>query len=373
MGRMEQDAKLRGETKAVWATVICFGVGTAVAVLILAGDARPLTGEGALAMPAAVIAGVIASAAFLASTLMHRRGETSAMPRWQAVISDLSTGALTVAFGAVAMMGVLLAAEVLAAGLQGLQLAALGGGLLTGVVSAVGGRFAFGAGVGLRTADLAALLFGFLVIGTLFAMVTADDPRWWEQNFSQLGSGSWAFNGTLVVAGLLVATVGSYIGRDLHRLRGDGVLSRIAVVVALWAATGVALAAVGLLPLNRVPIPHDIAAFASLVLFAVAAAATVTSIPGHPRALLVTSVGVGLLLVLALVLWIPLGLYSATAVEAIVVGLGLLWMATLVRVLAIVAPEGSRPSARPSLRRARHPSGGPSESRGRARGDGVVR
>ncbi len=37
MGRMEQDAKLRGETKAVWATVICFGVGTAVAVLILAG------------------------------------------------------------------------------------------------------------------------------------------------------------------------------------------------------------------------------------------------------------------------------------------------------------------------------------------------
>jgi hypothetical protein len=352
---MEHDAKLRGETRAVWATVICFVVGTSVGFLSLGGPARPLTGEGSLAMPAALIAGVIAAGAFLTSTLMHRRGETTPMPRWQAGVSDLSTGALTVAFGAVTIMGVLLAAEVLAAGLQGLQLAAIGGGLLTGVVSAVGGRFAFGAGVDLRTADLAALLFGFLVIGTLFAMVTAADPRWWEQNFSQLGSGSWAFNGTLLVAGLLIATVGSYIGRDLHRLLGDAALSRIALVVGSWAATGAALAAVGLLPLHRVPIPHDIAAISTLVLFTLAAANTVATIPGRSRALLITSVGVGLLLVVAIVLWVPFGLYSATAIEAVVVGLGLLWMATLVRVLAILVPDMSRPSARPSLMRARHP------------------
>ncbi|UPL19614.1 hypothetical protein KV397_15295 [Microbacterium aurugineum] len=345
---------MRGETAAVWATVICFVLGTIAGILLLGPAARPLTGTEALAMPAAVIAGVIAAAAFLTSTLMHRRGETAPMPRWQAVVSDLSSIALTVAFGAVTMMGVLLTAEVLAAGLQGLQLAAIGGGLLTGVASAVGGRFAFGAGVDLRTVDLAALLFGFLVIGTLFAMVTAADPRWWEENFSQLGSGSWAFNGTLLVAGLLVATVGSYIGRDLHRLLGDAALPRLAVVVGAWAATGVALAAVGLLPLHRVPLPHDIAAFATLVLFAVAAATTVASIPGLPRALLITSIGVSLLLAVAIVLWIPFGLYSTTAVEAIVVGLGLLWMATLVRVLAILTPDTSRPSARTSLMRPRH-------------------
>lgn len=352
---MERNAKLRGETRAVWATVICFVIGTLIGMLVLGGADRPLTGEGALAMPAALIAGAIAAGAFLTSTLMHRGGETRPMPRWQAVVSDLSAGALTVAFGAVTTMGVLLAAEVLTAGLQGLQLAAIGGGLLTGLAAAVGGRFAFGAGVDLRTADLAALLFGFLVIGTLFAMITAADPRWWEQNFSQLGSGSWAFNGTLLVAGLLIATVGSYIGRDLHRLLGDSALSRIAVVVASWAATGIALAAVGLLPLHRVPIPHDIAAVSTLVLFVVAAATTIAAVPGHPRALLITSIGVGLLLAAAVVLWVPFGLFSATAVEAVVVGLGLLWMATLVRVLAILVPARSRPSARLSLMRARHP------------------
>jgi hypothetical protein len=348
---MERDAKLRGETRAVWATVVCFVLGTFAGFLLLGGDARPLTGAGSLAMPVAAVAGIVSAASFLTSTLTHRRGETASMPRWQAVVSDLSSIALTVAFGAVTVMGVLLTAEILAAGLQGLRLSAIGGGLFTGVAAAVGGRFAFGAGIGLRTADLAALLFGFLVIGTLFAMVTAADPRWWEANFSQLGSGSWAFNGTLVVAGLLVATVGSYIGRDLHRMLGDPALGRIAVIVVLWAATGVALAAVGLLPLHRAPLPHDIAAFATLVLFAVAAAWTTATIPGTPRALLITSIGVGLLVVVAVVLWLPFGLYSATALEAIVVGLGLLWMATLVRVLAILAPVQSRPSARPRLLR----------------------
>nr|WP_069188215.1 hypothetical protein [Microbacterium barkeri] len=336
---MDRDERLRAETTAVWATVICFVLGAVVGGLLLRGDARPLTGEASLAVPAA----------FLASTLMHRRGETTPMPRWQAVVSDLSTGAVTIAFGAVTAVGVLLAAEVLAAGLEGLRLAAVGGGILTGVASAVGGRFAFGAGVELRTADLAALLFGFLVIGTLFAMVTAADPRWWEANFSQLGVG-WAFNGTLVVAGLLVATVGSYIGRDLHRLLGDGALGRVAAVVALWAVTGLALAAVGLLPLHRVPVPHDIAAFASLVLFVAAAAWTTSVVPDTPRALLLTSVGVGVLVAVAVLLWIPFGLYSATALEAVVVGLGLLWMATLVRVLAILTPPQSRPSARRTLR-----------------------
>uniref|UniRef100_UPI00109C6052 DUF998 domain-containing protein n=1 Tax=Microbacterium sp. K41 TaxID=2305437 RepID=UPI00109C6052 len=219
------------------------------------------------------------------------------------------------------------------------------------VAAAVGGRFAFGAGVGLRTADLAGLLFGFLVIGTLFAMVTAVDPRWWEENFSQLGVG-WAFNGTLVVAGLLVAAVGAYIGRDLHRLRGDDALPRIAVIVGLWAAAGAALAAVGLLPLYRAPLPHDIAAFAALVLFLAAAALTTVAVPGRPTALVATSIAVGVLVVVAVVLWLPFGLYAVTALEAIVVGLGLLWLTTLVRVLAILVPETSRPSARRSPLRA---------------------
>jgi len=347
----EQRWRLQGETEAVVATAAAFVLGGGAGLVVLGGDPRPLTGPGSLAMPVAVIAGVVAASAFVVSTLRHHRGETAPMPRWQATISNLSAIALTVVFAALTAMGVLLAAEVLSSGLRGLELAAVGGGMLAGVASAAGGRFAYGAGIGLRTSDLAGILFGFLVIGTMFAMATAADPRWWQHNFSTLGGGgAWAFNGTLVVAGLLVATVGAYIGRDLHRLLGDARIGRIGAVVALWAITGAALSAVGILPLDRLPVPHGVAAISTLVLFSAAAAATAAAVPDAPRALVITTVGLLVLVVVAVVLCLGAGLFGVTALEAMVVGLGLVWMTTLVRVLAILAPAASRPSARPMLR-----------------------
>lgn len=350
---MDQAGRIAQETRTVWATVVCFTVGAMAGTIALWGSPRPFAGDGSVALPAAATAGLIAAASFVVSTFLHRRGETAPMPRWQAVVSDLSAVAVTIAFAAVTALGVLLASEMLGVGLHGLELPTFGGGLITGAASAVAGRFAFGAGVGLQTRDLAGLLFSFLVIGTLFAMLTAADPRWWELNFSQLGigAGAWAFNGTVVVAGLLVATVGSYIGRDLHRIRGDDALGGVAAVVALWAAAGVALAAVGVFPIHRVVVAHNIAAVGTLVLFVAAAVVTLAVLPDPPRPLLITTWGVGVLLVVAVLLYWPVGLYSATALEAIVVGLGLLWMTTLVRILAVVVPDASRPSARRSLLR----------------------
>lgn len=344
---------MRQESRAVWATVVCFLVGTGIGTMLLWGNPRPIAGDGSVGLPAAMVAGVIAAASFVVSTFLHRRGEQAAMPRWQRIISGASAVALTIAFAGVTALGVLLASEVLGVGLQGLELPALGGGIVTGVASAVAGRMTFAAGIGLRTADLAALLFTYLVIGTLFAMLTAADPRWWETNFSQLGIGvgSWAFNGTLVVAGILVATVGSYIGRDLHRILGDDALAQIGWVVALWAATGVALAGVGLFPLENIVVLHNIAALSALVLFGASGLLTTTVMPGPPLPLLITTVGVALLLVVAVVLSFVFDLYSITVLEAIVIGLGLLWLTTLVRVLAVLTPEVTRPSLRGSLLR----------------------
>ncbi len=351
MGGMDEDEALRRETRTVVATGVCFIIGTVAGAILLGGDPRPLAGPGAMSVPAALVAGVVSALAFVVSALTSRRGETKAMPRWQTVVADLSSAATTIAFGAVAALGVLLASQVLAEGLEGLEVAAIGGGLFTGVASAVGGRFAYGAGIGLRTRDLAGLVFGFLLIGTLFAMLTATEPRWWEDNFSQLGlgDGGWAFNGTLILAGFLMATVGSYIGRDLHRLIGDEALPRISVAVLLWAAAGTALVVVGAVPVWPWAVPHIVAAVASLALFLAAASVTAWVLPGPPRALALTTWGLGVLLVGAVLLWMPWRVLSGAALEAIAVGLGFLWMTTLVRVLAVLAPDASRPSARAAL------------------------
>lgn len=350
---MDTQQKMAQESRAIWATVVCFVLGCGVGTLVLWGNPRPIAGDGSVGLPAAFTAAAIAAASFVVSTFMHRRGEHDAMPRWQVVISAASAVSLTIAFAGVTALGVLLASEVLGVGLQGLELPALGGGIITGVASAVSGRLAFDAGIGLTTSDMATLLFSYLMIGTLFAMLTAADPRWWELNFSQLGigDGAWAFNGTLMVAGILIATVGMYIGRDLHRIRGDGSLGRIATVTLLWAATGVALAGVGLFPIEQIVVVHNITAVSTLVLFVGAGVATTVVMPGPPLPLLITTVGVALMLVVAFVLADVFDLYSLTVLEAIVIGLGLLWLTTLVRVLAVLTPQGARASARGSLLR----------------------
>lgn len=349
--------ELRREAHTIAASWASFAVGSSFALVALWGEPRPIAGDGSIALPASGIVAITAAAAFVASTLLHRRDEAGPMPPWQRTVSRVSTVALTVGFAAVAYLGTLTGAEILARGLQELEVPAIGGALLTGVASAAAGWLAFQAGAELTTRDLATLLFSFLTIGTVFAMLTAADPRWWERHFSDLGAGtgtgSWAFNGTVVVAGLLVATIGSYIGRDLHRWLGDPALRGIALVVALFALTGIALAGVGLFPVRVAPLLHDIAAFSTLGLFVASATAAMLVMPRPPRALVLTTVGAAAAIVVALLLWRPLAVYSAAGLEAVAVGIAFVWLTTLVRTIGAFSPDASRPSAVPRLLRAR--------------------
>ena len=346
------EAQLREQGRMLSATAIAFAAGALAGTVVLWGAARPFSGDESVILPIAVVAAMIAAAAFVISTRMHRRGETAPMPRWQAIVSNISEIAVTVALAGVTALGVLLAGEVLATGLEGLTLPAVAGGVFTGVAAALGGRLSFGMGVRLSTSDVAGLLFAFLVIGTLFAMITATDPRWWERSFSDLGIGvgGWAFNGTVVVAGLLIATTGSYLGRDLHRMLGDGALASIAAIVLTWAAAGLALSAVGLLPLDRVPLGHGIAAFGALGLILLAAFLTMRLLRQVVLLRVLTWSLVGIVAVAAVVTF-GFRMLSIAALEGIVVGLVLLWLTTLTQLMCALAPDESRPSsARSPLR-----------------------
>ena len=337
-------------TLAAWGA---FGLGLVFGLIALGGEPRPITSiatEPNVAQPTAGIAATITAASFLLSTLLHRRHETGDMPTWQRAISHVSTATLTVSFAAVAFMAVLTGSEVLALGLQGFEMPTLAGAMLAGTASAAGGWLAFQAGIELRTSNLTALLFSYLTIGTLFAMITSADPRWWQLHFSRLGS-DWAFNLTLIVAGLLVAAIGLYLGRDLHRWMGDTSLGGIAWVVALFAATGIAVACVGLIPTQTVPLPHNIAAFGALGLFALTAVAVTIVLPGPPRMLMLTTLGAGVGIAVAMLLWRPVAIYNLAALEVIAVGILFVWLTTLVRTVGANTPSQSRRSTRSRLLR----------------------
>ena len=342
---MDTDQALREQLHALWATIGCFLVGMTAGIILLWGDQYAMLGTGPVALQTAAVAAVVAALAFIISTVFYRRGETWQMPRWQKLVSNVSAAAITLAMGGVTAIGVLLAGQVLATGLRGLELGPLGGGLLIGVAAALSGRLAFQAGIQLSTRNLAALLFSYLIIGTVFAMTTATDPTWWQRNFSQLGAGSgaWAFNGT----------VGSYIGRDLHRLLEDDAIPHIATVVGIWFAAGLALTAVGLLPIDQLPTPHNIAASTMLFLLVAAAGYTQFVLPNPPLVLKAVTTMLVILVGGSTVLTFMFSVISVTALESIVVGLALLWMTTFVRVLGILTPQTSLASQRRRLLPAR--------------------
>lgn len=352
--------ELAEQTRAFWATLAAFGLGTLAGLFVLWDQTLPFAGPDSIILPAALIATLIAAVAFLVSTYLHRHGETRFMPGWQTMISHVSTLAVTIAFGGVTGLSVLLAGQLLGAGLPGLEFSTLGGSLLIGVASALGGRLSFHAGIDLSTRDLATLLFTFLIVGTIFAMISEAEPTWWQRNFSQLGIGSsaWAFNGTIIVAGLLVATIGSYIGRDLHRMLEDRAVSRISAVVILWGFAGLALAGVGWFPLNTQPVAHSIAAFAALGLLVVAAGYTQYVLSERPFVLTAVTTLLVLIITGCLILTFAVPVLTVTALESIVVGLALLWMTTFVRVLSILAPNRSVTSRRRSFLPAREPNRG---------------
>lgn len=343
--------ELAEQTLALWATLGSFIVGFGAAVITFWNQIRPFAGDGSIIVPAALISALIAAAAFIVSSYLYRAGETQFMPLWQTLVSHFSFVAVTIAFGGVTGLSVLLVGQLLGSGLPGLELGPIGGALLTGVAAGLGGRLSFQAGIDLSTRSLAALLFTFLIIGTVFAMLTEVDPTWWQRNFSQLGIGvsAWAFNGTIIVAGLLVATIGSYIGRDLHRLLDDKAVPRITIVVSIWLLAGLALAGVGWFPLDEHPGAHAIAAFAALGLLVFAAGYTQFVLPGRPFVLQAVTGILVVLIAASIVLTFIIPVISVTALESIVVGLSLLWMTTFVRVLSILTPNRSVTSQRRHL------------------------
>ncbi len=344
----EVERALRSQVEALTATGACFLLGWLSGTVVLWGDPRPFTGPSSVILVMALITGLISAAAFGVSAVWHRSGEARPMPHWQIFISSVSTVAVAVTLGGVTGLGMLLLGEILTTGLPGLELGAVGGGIFVGVAVAVAGRFAFQTGVSVSTRNLTSLLFTFLMIGTLFAMTTATDPTWWQRNFSQLGTGgsAWAFNGTLMIAGALVSTIGSYIGRDLHRLLGDGQLRRIGTTVLLWAFAGLALATVGMLPLHSLPLPHTIAAFLTLALLVASSLLTTLTLPDPPLVLRIVTVFTALVAAGTIVTTFFVPVISVTVLEGLLVGVMLLWLTTLTRVLCILVPNVSRPSRR---------------------------
>jgi hypothetical membrane protein len=325
----------REESRAVLAAVFGAVAGAVTAVIVFAGRTPALAGEDSITGVAALAIVGIGTPAFAVSYVTSSRGEARwrRRSRWRRV---LDTVGLTLTGVGVVMLLVSSVFAVFQLAFRDLVLDPLGAVLILGVTTGISGYALTTIASRLTTSRLATLLGLFLIAGVFGSMLTADDPAWWQSNFSSLGVGDAAsaltFNLTIVIAGLVVGTLADYLTIDLrarHR-PGDRETRGVAFVRVTLIMVGVALVAVGLIPVDVNAVVHNIVAIAALVGFAALLIGAPIVLRDLPRSFLTTTIVVIAAMALVTLLF-AVGYYNLTALELVAVLLIFVWLVIFTR------------------------------------------
>jgi hypothetical membrane protein len=290
----------RAESEAVYAAlgaglvgaVYGFFVGMFAPDLQLAGQADSFAVWAAAG--ATVVAAVAATAEYWRAR--HRPGQEwrQSLPSWKFIVNTVS---VVIVHAALAFVAVYALYRVLAMGFIGLPIVTFWAVVLMAVTLGLTTWVVFLSVAAMTTQRMSTLLLAFIAIGTLTAMVTTPDPRWWTIHFSHLGTfeddlSSWVFNGTLIAAGLLVTTFAVYIANDMRALAAAGVLENPRAprtVPVLFVIMGIMLACVGVFPVDVNFALHNISASGMAAMFLVLLIGGPRFFRGMPRTYFVAS------------------------------------------------------------------------------------
>ena len=339
-----------------------------VAFLLVGREPVPLSGRGSAGDIAALGTAVLGAGAVVAGCV--QRGQpwslaappsstlSSSAPRSR-IRNSIDIAGLALAHACIFLLGWLALFAIFQRAFIGAVLYPVAAAILVGTTGAISAYTAYLSALSMTAYRLSALLAGFLVTGILTSMLTAENPQWWQENLSALGTSSdvsgVAFNFTLIVAGVVVTTLAGYATATLAATATTSAARhRVRVLEGGIVLIGVFLAGVGLFPVDERFGIHTLVASGMVVVFAsliVRIRALVPSISATFAALGWVFLAV---IAVAAVMWFPVGYYNLTAVELIAASLVFAWLIVLIRNLAAVdadqldATLQTRPLARPT-------------------------
>lgn len=338
------------ETDALIVGAGAFVLGFLAALICFGGRTLSITGPWSVGVVAAIGGAVVAIVAFVLGRLALR-AEAAEAP--EAPAADDGTrdgfatpgqrlrwydlGAIGFAHGAIALLGLFALASLIESGFRDAPVFALPGALLVAVSLALTAYVCYLSAAALSPTTISLILAVFLVIGALTAMVEATDPHWWRDNLSALGMASNAsapaFNGTLIVAGVMVTTIARYATAALpiqeSRDRRGRDIVRVGLIVM-----GLLLAAVGVFPVDAFFVLHNTVATGMAVVFAVIA----VGLPWFLRRISRVFVALGwvyVLVIAMLAVFFATGYYNLTAVELIAGVLIFSWIIVFLRTASV--------------------------------------
>ncbi len=206
-------------------------------------------------------------------------------------------------------------------------------------VSALSAYTALVMSASMTASKIVGTLMAFVLAGVLTSMVTAGDSLWWTHHFSALGAGgtasSYAFNLTMILGGVVVASLADYIVTDLHRiytLDAKHVVKRMNFLRWGFIGVGVSMLGIALFPYDQFLTIHNIFGYGMSMIFAALIVALPWLIPIFPRIFYVVSyLLVGLAVFAFFYLWKETGIISFIIAEMIMVLLFFVWLVLFVR------------------------------------------
>lgn len=302
-------------------------------LIVFNSSGTSLSGQVSVATVTSILVAVLGSAAFAVS-YVRVASRTIRWRQWRLIWRIRDVASLTIAASAMAAMGALAVFTVFQRMFQGLRLGQLAATLMAAATVAAACYLLANIAQAMNTSGVAALLGAFLAAGVVASTLTADDPGWWQKNFSALGmsseASSSAFNFTVITAGVVLSTLADYLVVDLRRWRG--VTKRaVQIIRVLLIVIGLGLIGLGFIPVDLSRLIHDINAVTVLVGFGGLILSTPYLLSGLPRPFLLSTAVLGAVIIFVVALWMPLRVYNFTAVELLSVLIIFAWLSLFTR------------------------------------------
>jgi hypothetical membrane protein len=343
-----EDAVL--EAAALIVGALFFVLGFLIAFPVFFGHEVAISGPGSIGNFAAYGGAATAALSFALGRLVARPEQAHpdavrdgfSVPgdhlRWYDLL------AIAFAHAAIAYLGWLGIAKLLEQSFTDAPVFAFPGGVLIGVAFALTAYVSFLSSVALTPMTLSLVLAVFLVIGAFASMLASSDPHWWRDNLSALGmstnNASFAFNFTLIIAGVMVTTISRYATAGLPATdpidrRGRRVVRTGLILI------GVFLACVGIFPVDEFFAVHNTVATGMAVAFAVIVIGLPKFLRNIPRVFVLLGWAYVLVIVL-LAVFFATGYYNLTAVELIAAVLIFSWIIVFLRTAGSIHEEAPR-------------------------------
>lgn len=347
--RPAQGTLLSLETAALLAGAVFFVVGFLVSIFVFWGHELSIVGARSIGTYASIGGAVVAVLSALLGRLGVRPGRRVIHSDGLAMRDDrlrwYDVAAIALAYAVTALLGWAGIAALLAGSFTDAPVFAFPGAVLVAVAFALTAYVCFLSAVSLTPMSLSLVLAIFLVVGAFASMLTATDAHWWQDNLSALGmasnDSSWIFNGTLIVAGIIVTTIARYstagLPVDAPRDARGRRLVRIGMILI-----GVFLTCVGIFPVDAFFVVHNTVATGMAVAFAVVVIGLPWMLPRISKVFIALGYAYVAVIVL-LAVFFATGYYNLTAVELIAAVLIFSWIIVFLRAAEEVSTAVGEP------------------------------